>query len=111
MYKAKYTEKKQRNSKGELMEKSQLVAKFRFRKEVAPKDRKDVRERIKGQTDMWHQSPSLTGSGFHSFTNRGDYWRYFLNFEISVSAKYKLTKDELPNLEEINNYILTGKRS
>ena len=98
MYSAKYITKIKINSEGKRKERSSLVAKFRFNKEVAPKYRKEVRERIKEVKRRCLCSYDTYGIGFLGLG---------LGFEL-FSRKLSPNKS---SLNTVNDYILTGDKS
>ena len=94
MYNAKYITQISINPYGEREEKSRLVAKFKFNEEVAPKDRKEILEKIK---EVKKESIYLYKNSFG------------LNFEVLCKSEEAKLLPEESMLNALNNYVLTGK--
>ena len=118
--------------------KSTLIAKLRFWDEVKPKDREDIRQRIAykkrfGLTESFSQKRTnvvtylqekgLKGEYKSRYPNDGDRLSYFsknyirykvkslprrLGLNISATVDREIGQENFLNLEELNDFILTG---
>jgi hypothetical protein len=130
VYRAKYRQKIRFDSERNRKILSDLWARFRFRRETAPKNRKGIRERIESFTaesrvrDKHGKHPAIPlrflPKGDSLDVPDSDYYghvfetrfasRLFLKFDISVySFDRTMPSREMVDLEAVNNYILTGE--
>lgn len=111
MYKANYKQKVEFDSKGKKLIYSRLEAKFRFRREVTPKNRKDISKRIEKLATIneipqeYFLKPELFSYSFHHL-----YRLFRLGFNISCFIRDDYSFNQMINLNKLNQYVLTGKR-
>jgi len=98
-----------------------IYAKFRFKKEIPPLQRADVRKRVAGflKQNPYHLSDEYLSDEVHfssSYTSAKGLTRRVLNFDISLSCGEGVRAPNVPikkivDLDAINDYILTGAKN
>ena len=118
MYHVKYIERFNSENKNTRYT---IYAKFKFKKEIPPLQRADVRKRVAGflKQNPYHLSDEYLSDEVHfssSYTSAKGLTRRVLNFDISLSCGEGVRAPNVPikkivDLDAINDYILTGAKN